>query len=925
MRADLPGRPIRSADGACPVSRDPVNCRVRSEAPDHCDTLGDVTARLPVLEAIDDIRRALRDDGACVLIAPPGTGKTTAVPPLLLEEPWVGGGRIMMLEPRRLAARASAARMAHNHGERVGRTFGYSVRGDTRTSASTSVEVVTEGLFLRRLQNDPELSGVSAVILDEFHERSVDADLALALIRDVRSSLRPDLRVVVMSATMDPEPVAALLTAPVVRVSAPIHPVETFYRPGSVHEQLERRVADVVLEATQTHPGDVLVFLPGRPEIHRTHRILEERLDAHRTGRDPSPGGIRVVDLHGSLTPDQQQSVLEPDPDGRRRIVLATSIAETSLTIPGVRIVVDSGRRRTNRVDPNSGLPALVTVPVSRAGADQRSGRAGRTSPGVSYRLWSSEDERHRPDFDQPEIFAADLSPLLLQLRAWGVDEPSELDWLDDPPAEGVENAASLLELLGAVDETGRLTPRGREFADIGFHPRLAAMAVMGIELGQHDLAARICALVETSRTGAVDLLERLEAIGGPGSRPTGSRPTGPRSSNSRRRGPGTTATRSKGFVDGDLGRSIAQWSDAIRTRTERGTLGPAQHSGSMDDQTGRSGRADDPAEATARILLAGYPDRVARRRDAHRDAGTRDERVVFQLRSGGEVTVAPDHQFRSADWIIVADLDRAKQRLHLGVPVSADTVMELLGSEIRTESVVTWNDRDSVIEAKELTRLGSITISEKRISDPPAEAVRDALHEAYRRRGPSLFPRLVETEEFRARVSLVGLHHDEVDWPDLSDETLEQELIGWMGPRLDRVKNSGHLDRIDIGAVLRERFRWDQIQRLEELTPTTWKLASGRTVRLRYGRVDGDAGSVVARVRLGDAIGTDVHPMVLGGRLPVTVELLSPAGRPVQRTTDLPGFWRGSYAAVRSDLRGRYPKHPWPVDPWNVPPRRHG
>lgn len=847
-----------------------------------------------------DIRRALVEAGSCVLVAPPGTGKTTGVPPALLNETWIGNRKILMLEPRRLAASASARRMAKNHGERVGATFGYSIRGDSRTSSGTRVEVVTEGLFLRRLQRDPELSGIGAVILDEFHERSVDADLAMTLIHDVRGSLRPDLRVLVMSATMDPQPVAELLEAPVVTVTAPIHPIETRYRPGSAHDPIEHRVTDVVLESLTHDDGDLLVFLPGRPEINRTHRQLDERLrhavagpsngKATDSATDSATGGAvpRIIDLHGSLTPGQQQAAIDPDPDGRRRVILATSIAETSLTIPGVRVVVDAGRRRTNRVDPNTGLPGLITVAVSRAGADQRSGRAGRTSPGIAYRLWNKEDERHRPAFDPPEILGGDLSPLLLQLHEWGVDDPNELAWLDQPPPEALERASALLSTLGALDDHGRITLLGRRFAEIGFHPRLAAMATAGSTIGQPDLAAQICALVETSGSGSVDLLERLERFG---------------------------SGRDDADSSVDLKRSLRQWRETIGS-----DAAPSGRPRSGRPRSATDTTAADTMTAAAQILLAGYPDRVARRRDRPRDAGTSRERPVFQLRSGGEFTVPPGHRFERLEWLVAADLDRGSQRLHLGTPIPDDVLRELLATGIRVRESVEWNDRDSVIDAKEISYLDAITISERRLKRPSPSSVASALTDAFHRRGPALFARLADADQFRGRVALARQHQPGADWPDLSDQALAHHLIAWIGSRMDRVRGADDLDRIDVPAVLREQLQWDQIQRLDVVAPTSWRLASGRSVALRYKLQDADETAVVARVRLGDVMGIDQHPMVIDGLVPVTVELLSPAGRPVQRTTDLPGFWRGSYRDVRADLRGRYPKHPWPLDPWDGP-----
>lgn len=835
---------------------------------------------LPVLAVIDQIRAALRDDHGCVLIAPPGTGKTTGVPPALLTEPWLADQRIVMLEPRRLAARSGAARMAATHGQRAGESFGYSVRGEARISAATRVEVVTEGLFLRRLQHDPTLEGVGAVIFDEFHERSLDSDLALTLLCDARGSLRPDLRVMVMSATLDPGPVADLLAVPTIAATAPIHPVRTHYRPGSVHEPLENRVAEVVAEALRSEPGDVLVFLPGRPEIRRTRRVLEDRFAGGAASTQP-----RLVELHGSLSSVEQQLALEPDPNGRRRVVLATALAETSVTVPGVRVVVDSGRRRTTVVDPYSGLAGLVTVAVSRAGADQRRGRAGRTAPGAAYRLWSPEDERHRRASDPPEILSADLAPLLLQLRAWGVVDPAELRWLDPPPRLGLERAQQLLDLLGACDGSGRLNGQGRRLAEIGFHPRLAAIALHGVSLGHGDLAAEVCALLETAGPGSVDLLDRLEALHG-------------------------------GRADGELGRALRQWRATVRSLARQADTPTPARTESLEGLP------------VADLVVAGFPDRIARRRDAARNDGSGRSRTVFQVRSGGEVTVPEDHPLARAKWLLALDVDAESQRLHLAASVVDRWVKERFASEFTTRDTVEWNDRSATIEAKRTTYLGVIKVNETTLAEPPDELLAEALAAAFAKRGLDVFGRLGEAAELRARVALVSAAvprrmGDPAAWPDFSDEALLADLPGWLGSHHGRLTGPEDLERVDVRSLLYERLSWEQRNVLDELAPTTWSLVTGRKVRLRYDRGEGDEAQVTAAVRLADAFGTDVHPTVLAGRLPVVVELLSPAGRPVQRTTDLPGFWRGSYREVRAQLRGRYPKHPWPEDPQNRPERR--
>ena len=848
---------------------------------------------LPVFEVMDELCSALKDHGAAVLIAPPGTGKTTAVAPVLLGEAWAESGRIILVEPRRIAARAAATRMAEMHQQVVGQLFGYAVRGERQVSAQTRVEVLTEGLFLRRIQSDPELSGVSAVLLDEFHERSLDSDLLLALLMDLRSSLRPDLRLLVMSATLDPSPVAALLgstqprgsetapavPSPVIEAVAKMYPVETRYRPGSAHDPLEERVAAVIQEALRTDPGDILVFLPGRPEIFRVARVLD------RSGS--GSGSVIVRQLHGSLSPAEQQEIIQGHEAGQRRVVLSTSLAETSITVPGVRVVIDAGRRRVVRTDPHSGLPALRTTAVSQAGADQRRGRAGRTAPGVAYRLWAENEHRHRPIADTPEILDGDLSAMLLQLLVWGVENPASLRWIDEPPERGVDQAQLLLSALGAIDAEGRLTKQGRALGEIGFHPRLAAVAEAGRSAGAADLAAVVVAVLETSRSGEIDLVERAREL-------------------------------AAGHGSGDAQHAVQQW---------RRTLGASRD--------GRSHTADllDSEQIDAllgRLLLAGYPDRISRKRKATRTDDQGKSRVVFHLRSGGEVALpTADHGFNKTTWLVVADLDGGATaragRLYLGAAISEDTVREVLGAQILTEDTVEWNARERRVTATRQSRLGAITFGAQPLSNPPQAALHAALNQALSEEGLQLLGRFKEADSLRARVALLrATNVGEQSWPDWSNEHLTETLSDWLGPFLDRAKTLKDLNRIDVRAALQSQLSWEQTSELPELAPTHWVLPTGKKIPLHYGQVDGEPATVLASVRLRELIGCDEHPVVGAQRVAVTVELLSPAGRPVQRTNDLPGFWRGSYSAVRTEMRGRYPKHPWPEKPWEPLPAKN-
>ena len=859
---------------------------------------------LPVFEVLDELRAALADRGAAVLVAPPGTGKTTGVPPALLDEPWASEGRILVLEPRRLAARMSAARMAEVAGERVGETFGYSVRGERAVGPRTRVEVVTEGLFVRRLQRDPSLEGVSAVLLDEFHERSLDTDLSLALVLDVRASLRPDLRVVVMSATIDAAPVAALIAStetastdeaggrgpvPTIEAVAPIFPVETRYRHGSAHDRLEDRVAAVVGEALRSDTGDVLVFLPGRPEIHRTARRLEQlRL----------PAGAVVVELHGSLSPAEQDRAVRLDPEGRRRVILSTSLAETSITVPGVRVVIDAGRRRTVRADPHTGLPAMTTVAASRAAADQRRGRAGRLGPGIGYRLWAESEDRHRPAADVPEIVDGDLAALLLQLRAWGVAEPRDLAWLDPPPPAPLDRATALLTSLGALDADGSLTTRGRRMAGIGFHPRLAAVALAAEDHGiDAALTADVLAVLETSRSGELDVADRVRSL-------------------------------QRGDAPGDARHAAREWRRTLRASRQAGSAqaGSAQASSAQAGSEAPRRAGNDELDAdVARLLLAGYPDRVARRRSSQRRDDRGRDVTVFHLRSGGEVALAQGadaHHLSDAEWIVVADLDGGDAgrsgRLHLGAAIDAPVVLDVLGDAIRTEDVVEWDPARDDLTAVRRRSLGAITVGEERLRDPDRAAMSGAVLRAVAA-DLSLLPGVAGVADLRARVAFLRATHGD-EWPDWSDETLSRTVEEWLGPFVGRVRRRADLARVDVRQALVSGLDWNRQRALDELAPTHWQPPArggrdARRVALHYGTLDGDPASVTASIRLRDLLGTDEHPSV--GGVPVSVELLSPAGRPLQRTADLPGFWRGSYAQVRAEMRGRYPKHPWPERPW--------
>ncbi|HRW40114.1 MAG TPA: ATP-dependent helicase HrpB [Microthrixaceae bacterium] len=871
--------------------------------------------RLPVLDVLDDVRAALADRGAAVLVAPPGTGKTTAVPPALIDEPWAAGGRVLVVQPRRLAARRAAARMAAVRGEPVGATCGYSVRGDRRAGPTTRVELVTEGLALRRLQVDPALEGperrVTAVLLDEFHERSLDVDLLLALLIDIRSSLRPDLRLLVMSATLQPGPVAARLgdaaigAVPVITATAPQHPVRTLHRPGRGQDRIEDRVATVIHESLDAGPesdgalGDVLVFLPGRGEIRRTAERLSRGVGAE----------VVVHQLHGSVPAAEQDAALAPDPRGRRRVVLATAIAETSITVDGVRIVIDSGRRRTLRVHAATGLPGLTTTPVSLAGADQRRGRAGRTGPGTCYRLWSAEEERHRATADPPEILESDLAGLLLQVLAWGA-HPGDLPFLDPPAGPHLAAAGVLLADLGATDstdpDTTRLTARGRTLAQLGFHPRLGAVVHAALDgpLGRQR-TAELAALLEVDPPGDPDLVERLLRM-------------------------------SRGERSRELADATRDWRN--RLPRDRG-----RHA-EQDDPDG-IGSAEAIGAAASSAILAGYRDRLARRRDGDRTDGRGRQAVIYQLVGGGEVALQPpDDPLSRSRWLAVASLDRGdtaigrtaagpadRGRIQLAVAVDDSAAEAALRDRTADVDEVFWDGSRREVRAVRRRQVGSITLDERPWRDPPSEALRAALADGVRIAGAGrVFDRWPEAEELRARLALSR------PTPDATGSLAAATAAGGSASgdptddgRADddvdllvaRAAFTGRVSRADLATLdvarwLLDGLSWTDRTALEEWTPLHLDLLSGRRVRVRYG-----AEGPVVSTRLQDLLGTDTHPTVGIERVPVTVELLSPAGRPLQRTSDLPGFWRGSYAAVRAEMRGRYPKHRWPERPWEPIP----
>ncbi len=814
---------------------------------------------LPIDAVMPEILAPLAAGRDVVLQAAPGAGKTTRVPLALLDQPWTKGGRILVLEPRRLAARAAARHMAALLGEAVGETVGYRVRMDAKVGPRTRIELVTDGLFLRRLQQDPGLDGVAAVLFDEVHERGLENDLALTLCLEAKAALRDDLRLVAMSATLEAERFARLLGDPALVTSAGrAFPVATRYLERTARGRLEDDIAAAVRKALAEEQGDILAFLPGTAEIRRT----AERLGA-------LPGAIQVHPLYGDLSREAQDDAIAPSPPGRRKVVLATAIAETSLTIEGVRVVIDSGLARLPRFDPASGMSRLVTVKVSQASAEQRRGRAGRVAAGVCYRLWGEAEDRALPLRPDPEILTADLSPLALELAAWGVRDAAALTWADPPPAAALAQARGLLRELGALDRDDAITAHGRRMAGIGTHPRLAHMILGAAERGHGRLACLIAALLEDrdiARGGRdIDLRGRVEMV-------------------ARGRGPAE-----------QVRRAAQRWIAMLPRDTRSEETDP---------------------EATGTVLALAYPDRIAQLRP-----GTRGR---FLMANGRGAVVDETDPLAASPWLAIADLDgdAREARVFRAAPLAQADVEGLFGQLIVAETVVAWDDREAAVQARRRRRLGAIPLKDDRWTDPPPEALVAATLDGIRRLGLAVLPWTRTLEQLRARVALVatalaGSADD--DWPDFSDAGLTATLDDWLAPYLAGITRRSQFDRIDLEAALSARLTWAQRQRLDQLAPTHFDLPSGSRAAIDY-RPGADP---FLSVKLQEMLGQVETPTVAGGRVPLTIELLSPPGRPLQVTRDLASFWRNGYVQVRAEMRGRYPKHDWPEDPFTAIPHR--
>jgi len=800
---------------------------------------------LPIDEAIAPLTAALAAAPNAVLVAPPGAGKTTRVPLVLLDAHWRGDGKIIVLEPRRIAARAAAERMASTLGQQVGETVGLRVRLGSKIGARTRIEVVTEGVFARMVLDDPELTGVAAVLFDEFHERSLDGDLGLALALDAQAGLRPDLHILVMSATLDGARVARLLgDAPVIESLGRSYPIETRHAPRDPRARLEDAVADLVRRAFGEETGSMLVFLPGQAEIRRTGERLRERLGS----------AADVVELHGGLDAREQDRAIRPAPGGTRKIVLATSIAETSITIEGVRVVVDCGLARVPAFEPSTGLTRLETVKVSRAQADQRRGRAGRTEPGICYRMWEEAATQSLPAFAAPEMLAADLSGLVLDLAAWGVTEPSTLSWLDPPPAPAVTEAKKHLAELGALEEDGRITPRGKNIRRLPLPPRLAALLIEAAARGAAPHAADIAVLLVERGLGGdgTDISHRLDQF---------------RRDRSRRAE--------------DARRLASGWA------REAMTLAPGVPRAEI---------------GTGLLLALSYPDRVAQ---------ARGKPGEFRLMNGRGASLEAHEALAREPFLAIAEIagSAGAARVRLAAAISREEIEDLFGERIETREETVFDRASASIRARAVRRLGALVLSDGPLPAPRDEAAARILAEGVAALGIGRLPFSKAQMQWRERVGF--LRRAEGDpWPDVSDEALAA-AADWLAPFLVGKAARAEIGADDLEAALKALLPYELSRRMDTEAPTHFEAPTGTRLAVDY---SGSEPSISVRVQ--ELFGLDVHPALAGGRVPLVLELLSPAHRPVQVTRDLPGFWRGSWSAVRADMRGRYPRHPWPEDP---------
>lgn len=806
--------------------------------------------QLPVSAVLAALQTALETRGLAVLSAPPGAGKTTLVPLDLLSAPWREDRRIILIEPRRLAARAAAGRMAALLGEAVGETVGYRMRLDTKISARTRIEVVTEGVFTRMILDDPELSGVAAVLFDEFHERSLDADLGLALALDVRGALREDLRILVMSATLDGARIASLMgDAPVIESQGRAFPVEIRHQPRDPAERIEDAMAQAILSVHRDEEGSILAFLPGQAEILRTAERLEGRL----------PATTDVIALYGLLTQGEQDQAIRPAALGRRKVVLATALAETSITIDGVRVVIDSGLQRLPAFEPATGITRLETVRVSRASADQRAGRAGRTEPGIAIRLWHAGQTAALPAFTPPQVLASDLSGFVLDLAAWGVSDPAALALLDPPPAAAWGEARALLVSLGALDATGRLTEVGRRMRALALPPRLAAMVVAAAAEGQAREASLLAVLLGEQGLGggSVDLEERLRRF---------KSEKGPRAEGAR-----------------GLARRMA------------------------DSVAGTRPGPSDPLHAGA-LLVSAFPDRIALQRGG---------RGRFVMANGRGAELPETERLAGADMLVIADLtgSAGRQRILAAAEIRRSDVEAVLPDAIASGTEIRFDKESRQVRARRVTRLGAIVLEDQPVALPRDAATAQALADGLRALGLKALPFSKDGRQLRDRLGFLHRHLGE-PWPDVSDAALLDQLDHWFVPFQNGVRSLEDIEPSTLQAGLLALVPFTTLQEIGRLVPSHFEAPTGNRHPIRY-----EGEEPVLSIRVQELFGLKRHPTIGGGRLPLLLELISPGQKPIQMTRDLPGFWTGSWKDVRAEMRGRYPRHPWPEDPAEAAP----
>jgi ATP-dependent helicase HrpB len=822
---------------------------------------------LPIDDILPELRSIMRDHANAVLTAEPGAGKTTRVPIALLEEPWMKGNKVIMLEPRRLAALRSAEFMAEQRNESAGGTIGYRIRGDQKISSKTILEVVTEGILTRMIQEDASLQGIGMIIFDEFHERSIHADLGLALSLDIQQHLRSDLKILVMSATLDAAAVSALMdNAPVLTCRGRQYPVGMTYLPRQQREKIEQVSANAVVKALREQEGDILVFLPGQREIRMTETLLKQK---------ELPLNTIIHLLYGESSPAAQRTALQPSRNGERKVILSTNIAETSVTIDGVRVVIDAGLMRTSQFDARRGMSGLTTIPVSNASAEQRKGRAGRQAPGHCYRLWSETEQLMLTPYSKPEILVTDLAPLALELALWGDGAGQSLKFLDPPPAAHLSQARELLQYLGALDQNKQLTAHGKAMGRLPVHPRYAHMLLKGNELKLGGLACEIAALLDErdilrGTTGSdIDLSSRYIAF------------------------------KERRIDDRNALQRISEQSDRLKRMV------------GIHDDSGRSARHPlDRADHRIGMLLAlAYPERIAKRKFEGK----------YQLAGNSIASLPNGSGLFTEEYLAVGDVDGVGSdvKIFLAEPLTENEIRSVFGDQIVTRDAVEWDEKSESIVARTVSVFGSLELSEKAFV-PPSDQTIPLMISVIRREGLSILPWTKETGSIIARSEWIRRNALSADWPDLSEETLLKELDLWLAPFLNGITRKSHLSRLSMGEIIHSLFTYQQQRELERLAPTHLSVPTGSQIAVEY-----STDPPVLAVRLQEMFGETDTPTVGGGKIKVLLHLLSPARRPLAVTQDLPSFWKNAYVQVRKDMRGDYPKHYWPEDPIQAEPTR--